>query len=206
MPISGDGNRFFKVTVRGQLLGAATSNTFYYRQALPLQSDAQDVAGLFVLGPLLAMRNIQTVSQTYQEVEAIDTRDVANFFTLAIALSGQIPSANPMSSFTAMSWRLLRSSRDMRSGWKRLGGVDEGDVTGNTFLPAHFTAMQAAAPGIGGNLVDGIATLQLCIVRDRPTAGDPGIDPDDSTTWRYTDVASTQAVNRTTSQNSRKTF
>lgn len=206
MPISGPSNRFFKIVLTGLHGTVETSNIFYYRQSSLLQSAAADLAVLFRDNVLAAIRTVQTVTQTYGLIEVIDSLDVANFDSLPVATTGQIASAAPEPAFMVMSWRLMRSTRDMRSGWKRLSGIDESSVTGNVFAGAHFAAMQGVESNIGQALVDVIASLPLCIVRDRPTASDPGIDPDDSTTWRYTDVANVQAINRVTTQNTRKFF
>jgi hypothetical protein len=206
MPISGNSERFFKVTLRGLYGNQPTVNVFHYRQTLPLQSIASDVAGFFIAGPLAAIRSVQNSNQTYQEVEVIDTRDVANFHSEAISLAGATTALEALPGFIVWSLRLLRSTRDMRSGWKRFSGLNEADISGNTFTTGHLALLNAAAPDIADDLIDGIATLAHCIVRDGPTKATPLVDPNDSTTWYYTDVAAQSVPNRVTTQNSRKFF
>jgi hypothetical protein len=206
MPLAGSANRFFKVLVRGLHGNQPTLNVFHYRQAVPLQSSAEDVATAFRFGPLGALATVTNSAQSWQEIEVIDSLDVANFHTLPVTLAGLITAAEAVAPFITWSMRLLRSTRDVRSGWKRFSGINEADISGNVLQAAHYAAINAAAPNIAADLVDGVLTLAHCIVRDGPTLGTPTVDPNDSTTWYYTDVSGVFVPNRITTQNSRKFF
>ena len=94
----------------------------------------------------------------------------------------------------------------MRSGWKRFCGLDEADIDGVGFSTAFQAFVNSARADIIQDLNIDLVVLPLVILRDRPTPSDPGVDPEDPTTWRYTTVAGSVFPNRVTSQNSRKTF
>lgn len=205
MPAVGTVNRIYTVKLFGTYSGVQTLNVFHYRISIALQPTAEEVSDNFQSEVLAAIQDIVRSNVNYNTVEVIDEMDVANFGTFDIDVSGTGPSTGEaMASFVAIPIRLLRSSRDLRSGWKRFAGVDETSVITNTFTTSFETLVQTAVPDIVQDLNIGLGVLPLVILRNRPTPSTPTIDPEDPTTWLYSDVAEGQFVNRVTTQNSRK--
>lgn len=205
MPAVGSTNRIYKLKLNGLFNTTPTLNTFNYRVSALLQPTATEVAENFRDEVLPEIVPLQHSNQTYGSIEVIDTLDVENFVNLAVSTAGT-RSGTSIAGFIVCSFRLIRSSRDLRSGWKRFSGMTEEDISGGSFTASYFALMGAQAPGIEQALNIGLAVLPLCLVRDRPTPSSPLIDPDDPTTWLYSDVLAAQAIQRVTSQNTRKFF
>lgn len=205
MPIVGSLYRIYQIKLFGLYGAAPTLNTFDYRVGIVAQPTALRVAEEFRDQILPEIIPTQVATQTYTSIECIDAMDDANFATLSVSTAGT-RAGTQMAAFIVWSMRLLRSSRDMRSGWKRFSGLTEEDVSGGAFTAAYLALLNTQAPLIADNILVDLADLLPIVLRDRPTPNDPLIDPDDPTTWRYTLVESVSVPNRVTSQNSRKTF
>jgi len=206
MPSVGTSNRIYSVTLKGTYAGANTINVFHYRCNIISQPTALLVAENFRDETLQSIVVPQLTGQAYSAIDVIDHMDVLNFSTLAITETGDRTPVNSLPPFMTWSLQLLRSSRDMRSGWKRFSALDEADVSGTVFSAAFIAFVVSAQAGIIQPLNIDLLSLPLVLVRDRPTPNSPLIDPDDPTTWLYTDVAGSVFPNRPTTQNSRKTF
>jgi len=206
MPNVGSLNRIYEVILKGAYAGAPTLNTFHYRCSIISQPTALLVAENFRDETLQSIVTTQLTGQTYSAIDVIDHMDILNFATLNPAETGDRTPVNSVAPFVCWSLQLLRTSRDMRSGWKRFSGLDEADISGTVFSAGFIAFVTAAQAGIIQPLNIDLLSLPLVIVRDGPTPSTPLIDPDDPTTWLYTDVGGSAFPNRVTTQNSRKTF
>lgn len=205
MPIVGSGKRLFRVTPFGTILSEPMRNEFYYNCDIGSTPTAEAIATIVkadIVDPVATLQNDQTV---WNGIEVIDLMNDENFFVLSFTVTGSSSSGTVAdASYQAFEWRLHRSSRDMRGGFKRWAGLWDADSVNNTLTSAFQTANDAVIADIELALTVSGSVLQMCVVRDGPTKYDTTIDPQDPTTWRYTNVASIEGYPRITTQNSRK--
>lgn len=100
-------------------------------------------------------------------------------------------------SFVCFPFRYNRVTKDTRNGAKRFTGMIEENVETTGFLPAYFNTMEALGV-ILGTPISTVGGIFDPIILHKP-ADEAGI-------YTYNTVASVQALNRTTTQNSRKVF
>lgn len=105
-----------------------------------------------------------------------------------------------MAAFNAASIRLLRSTTDVRSGWKRITGITEENTNTNSFTAAYLTILQNLATAMADSILFGGNTFNPVIAQP------PFTTKAQLSTWQYTVVREGVAVNRPTTQNSRKTW
>lgn len=174
-----------KVVQSSPNVGDELLNVFFYEVIGAGTSTLAQIIDQFQLDVVLPMRNIQAVALEYKRIEAIDLYDLNQMFTEIYpqgAVKGTIELAiSPPS--TAVGYTLQRSSRTVRNGSKRFGGipnvtVQEGKIVDSGYIVSMNTLATALAADIeeslGGNV------LQPVIVGRVKTA-----NPDYPATSRY---------------------
>ena len=206
MPIVGSSWRIYEVKDYYTIGSTECLSTWFYRITIVSQPSAAQLATNFASEVLDNLVDVQGDNVNHHTLEVIDYMDDSNFGTFSIDVDGSISISNALPHFVCAGLRLLRSSRDMRSGWKRIGGQDESQAEGNQWSSAYKAILDSKVSGIIQDINIDLVALQLVVVRNRPTVSDPDIDPEDATTWRYTNVLSGEWVPYVTTQNSRKVF
>lgn len=113
------------------------------------------------------------------------------------SVSQGVISGEVIASFVAASIRYDRVSKDTRNGAKRIVGLVEADVVASIFTTPYFTKLQTLAAVLEQDIATVGAIFHPIILR-KP--------PDEFGTYTYNEVASCTALNRVTTQNSRKIF
>jgi len=129
----------------------------------------------------------------------------SNFGQMSGAGVGDVGSADVAASLIALSVRLIRSDKSVRSGSKRYTGMVENNMTGNTFLPSYLTLWNATAYYLNVAIDLGVSGSAVpCIVRRTyVNVGDVKIlNP--ASAWIYSDIAEVVVRPQVTTQNSRK--
>lgn len=206
MPLVGSNWRIYTVKLGYSVPPAQCLSVWNYRVTVVGQPTAQTVATNFENEIVDSLAPLVRDNVNFHTIEVVDENDVTNFGTFAINVNGTGSGIQAAPPNLCWSLRLLRSSRDMRSGWKRISGLDESYFQGFNLESTYLASLEAAVPDLIQDLNIELLQLQLVILRNRPTVSDPDIDPEDVTTWRYTDVLSAQVPDRVTTQNSRKTW
>lgn len=206
MPVVGSTNRIYQLTLSGSHGTAEVISTWSYRISSLLQPSALSVAEAFRDEVLPAIVVPLMANMIFTNIEVIDVLDIENFASLPVTETGDRTVVDALTAFIVYSLKLVRSSRDMRSGWKRFSGLGEADVAGAAFAAGFIAFVDSVSADIIQPLNIDLAVLPLTLVRSRPTPNSPLIDPDDPTTWLYSDVAGVEFPNRVTTQNSRKQF
>lgn len=187
-------------------LSSRVLNVYFYRvETLGASVDYQNLSDAFQLQVRDIVRNIQVSSLTHDSVIIKNLSNGVDIFEEADQVAGDtVVTGDPLASFYALGYRLVRSTAATRHGAKRIAGIPEGAVTGNsiTAISTQNTAIEAALGGVvevdaGG---DFDFVLQPVIVGRYPQ-GDPNAGQLDLT--NVNDVASAQFI-RVTTQNSRK--
>jgi len=145
----------YKAVVHATYLGKNVQNRFYYQQT----------AGPTVLGGGLnsAMRDdlvpimasLQVDDLVYDRIEIINLDNPADFgiFTGISGITGT-QLGSPMPSFVSWTFKLNRSTRNIRNGRKALAGVDESLTGGNAPTTAFQIILDAGAPIFGAPITN----------------------------------------------------
>ncbi len=193
MPVIDTG--LYKVTLKQTFAGQIIFNTFFYEETLG-RDDEQDVcATAFDDDMIPAIRLIQSVNLTYDEIMVDNV--TGNLAAVAIAplLTAGLVVGDNMNSFTAAGFRLVRTTKDTRNGSKRIAGMVEQALVGNGFTASFLADLQTFAPSLAANISDIGAIFKPVIARENVVI---------PVTWTVNEVAAGLASSIVTSQVSRK--
>lgn len=184
-----------------QTIGANTLlNNFWYTQTVGQDDKAVELSLAFdgvVMGLIAPVQHIN-ISYIDIEVKAIFGAALEVHKTPTIP-AGQLVGA-VLPAFIAASIQLQRSSTELRSGWKRFSGVTEEVTQSPGFTPAYLTTVGNLATQLGAQIANGGSTFTPVIVRRPLTTKDL------EDFYRQIPVGNAIALDRVTSQNTRKTF
>jgi len=198
-------NKLFQIVAETSYLGKNCANIYWYRVPSVLGVDWAVLGANFiatVLDNITPRLSNQADQHTLTVSEMTST---SNFGTMSGAGVGDVLSADIAASFIALSVRLIRSDKSVRSGSKRYTGMVENNLTGNTFLPSYLTLWNATAYYLNVAIDLGVSGSAVpCIVRRTyVTVGETKIlNP--ASAWIYSDIAEVVVRSQVTTQNSRK--
>lgn len=203
MPVIGSDNALVKISVQYLRTNDEAYNVYWYRATVD-----PDAANLQSVQEYFASFLPTTISalQASQWSCGVITVDVVNGTLAPYSAdsgvgAGSITGENPMPIYNAFPIRLYRTYKDTRNGAKRIPGVTEEMVSVNGFESSVVTAWRAIEDDFADTFEDGdIVTWSPVIVRTS-ILGVPIEDPAD---YIFNPVASSQFINRVTTQNSRK--
>lgn len=195
MPQSGA--RLYEVVLVQDYIGQRCLNVFHYKSNTS-EDDIQFQCGTaFNVDNLPDIALIQSEDVTYQDILVRNiTGDLADAAVTPTTTQGDIVGLE-LATFYAASFRYNRVSKDTRNGSKRFTGMVEESVQNNSFTSAFQTLMDALAIVLDNDISSAGKTFQPIILR-KPELG-AGV-------WQYSDVQTVTALDRATTQNSRKTF
>lgn len=195
MPTASAG--LYRVVFEQEYQNKTLFNVFGYLHTLG-QDDEQDLcAQAFDEDIMPAVTLIQNDAVDYTTIRAINlTGSLADEVITPAVASGSI-SGSVVNSFTACSFRYNRETKDTRNGSKRFSGMIEENMVGVGFEAAFFTLMNTFA-GVLETDISTVGGIFTPIILGAETAT-PG-------TWNYNTLVGVQALNRATSQVSRKVF
>lgn len=137
--------------------GESFENVWFYKRVTPAGT-AQDLVGAFNAQVRPAILNLQAATVVHYLTRVISLGDVADFYELGEAGIVGANAAGLRNTFDAYAFTLRPSTRDVRPGSKRIGGVYEADanytdgvVTNATqlgFMQALRAIMATVIPGV----------------------------------------------------------
>lgn len=184
-----------------QTIGAnSLLSNFWYTQTVGENDKANELSLAFNSNilPTLALAQHTNVDYIDIEVKAIFGAALEVHLTPGTANGALVGTSLP--AMMAASIQLQRSSTELRSGWKRISGITEEVVDSPGFEAAYMTTLDSVAVVLKGQVAFGGSTFTPVIVR-RPLTT---IDQEDF--YRQIPVGNAVALDRVTTQNSRKTF
>lgn len=195
MPTTSTG--IYELVLEQTYQGQAARNVFHYLHTLG-QDDEQDKCGeAFNNDVMASLANTQNVGVDYTNIRVANlTGILADTNTIPVPTSGTVI-GDEVVGFTAYPLRYNRVTKDTRNGAKRFTGLVEENVKTTGFEVAFFALMQSVAT-ILGQPITSVGAIFGPIILHKPADG-AGV-------FTYNDVASVTALNRTTTQNSRKAF
>lgn len=187
----------YRIILEQTYQGKAIFNVFGYLHSLG-QDDEQDLAAqAFDEDIMPQIKVVQSVNLAYTSIRAINiTGSLADEVITPSEASGQA-AGDDVVSFVSAPFRYNRETKDTRNGSKRLAGMLEQNLVGTGFLGSFFTALQTLATVFGTD-ISTVGGIFVPIILGAETVT-PG-------TWNYNSIVSVQALQRSTSQVSRKVF
>lgn len=130
-------------------------NVYHYKETTALGANVtpSDLASWFWTVFDGAYANLCNAGCTFTQV---DVQQVTGGFAIgSLALSGQVGAlpGDPSTSFTSIGFRLNRATADSRHGYKRIGGLGDTQVSGNTWL-GNVADTDAMRTAIAGDILD----------------------------------------------------
>lgn len=195
MPQSGAG--LYEVVLVQDYISQRCLNVFHYKSNTS-EDDIQFQCGTaFNVDNLPDIALIQSEDLTYQDILVRNiTGTLADAAVTPTTAAGNVVGLE-LATFYAASFRYNRVSKDTRNGAKRFTGMVEENVQNNSFTGAFQTLMDALAIVLDNDISSAGKTFQPIILR-KPSLG-AGV-------WQYSDVQTVTALDRATTQNSRKSF
>lgn len=195
MPQTNSG--LYKVILEQTYQNKSIFNVFAYIHSLG-QDDQQDLcAQAFDEDVMSPMSIMQSINLTYDTIRCVNiTGALADDVITPTESAGDVIGADA-ASFISCSFRYNRETKDTRNGSKRLAGMVEENMVGVGFEAPFFSNMGVFAIVLGADIstVGGVFT-PIILGKETLTPG----------TWLYNSLVSVQALNRQTSQVSRKVF
>lgn len=187
----------YRVILEQEYQNRVVFNVFGYLHSLG-QDDEQDLAAqAFDEDIMPQIKTVQGFALDYTSIRAINiTGSLADVVITPSEASG-IVAGDAVTGFVAAPFRYNRETKDTRNGSKRLCGMVEQNLVTTGFEAAYFILLQSLATVFGTDIstVGGIFTPIIL--------GEETITPG---TWNYNTIVSVQALQRSTSQVSRKAF
>lgn len=190
----------YQVTLEQQIGQNQIRNVYWYRNQSGDNDKSQEMWDAFNGNVMNQHANAQHENVVYTNLQVI------SIFGSQLEINGQptitqgAVTGTLLPAFTVASIRLLRSNRDLRSGWKRISGITEENVESPGFTAAYMVLLQALANEVTVNLSGGVEVFTPSIVRK------PFTTKAQSPDWEAIDTNTGLALDRVTSQNTRKTF
>jgi hypothetical protein len=204
MPINGPTAQILEIIDRQEFFGQEVINRYWYRLDAISTPDIPALVVSFLAAVVTPVRAIQSDQLQHLDTTVINHTDPFSFGTVANGATGILADPAILPPFCAFGVRLLRTSRDMRNGHKRIAGMQENYQDDGFLEPGIIAGVAGAVSGMAAVITESIRNYSPVVVRNRPTINDPAIDPLDTATWRYTLVAGVALKNAVTTQNSRK--
>jgi len=151
--------------VQDTLLQTALNVYFYRVESLETLADYDDVQGAFKLQIIDNCTPLQSSSWTaHTRIVIKNLTNAVDIAEFPYNLVGEV-SGDAAPSFTALSFRLVRSTAITRHGSKRIGGITESMTVGNDLAAGVNTLTTALADAMAAPLVvDGTVDHDITLV------------------------------------------
>ena len=171
-------------------------NVWHYLHSVGDDDEQSDCAQAFDDDMMFTIAAITNTSLSFNEIRVANlTGLLADAVLVPSESEGNIV-GSLAPSFVAASYRYVRTSKETRNGAKRFCGMVEENLNGNDFTSAYFTTLQSAETTFASTLTGATGVYEPIILRK----------PDIGGVWLYNEVATVIALNRVTTQTSRKFF
>lgn len=201
MPVVGNDPVFEVVHVQ-QMHGQAVYNVYGYAiTSGEIANNVPDLLAGWILNNLPEIKAVQHEDVLHIRLEARRLNDLTEFgVTDLTPQTGDITASEPLPIFNAGYIRLLRSTKETRSGAKRIVGLVESHVTDDSINATGQTAWDGLATELGSPFSSGGISFAPVILGGKTLDGVPV--PEGS--WIYNFVTEGQLVPEVTTQSSRK--
>lgn len=202
MPIVGSSSLFI-VKVQSTFLGETMLNRFWYQAGV--------APGTISVASLVTEFETQ-VSSTWADavstawdgdrISIDEVTSLENFIDTVCTIGPGLRTGESMGPFMAMAIRLFRSTKETRSGWKRIAGVVELDQENGALTPAHLVILNALAADFKTVLTVDTNGVFPVIVRKTYSGTPPELE--EPSNWIYNVISQAAGLSNLTTQNTRK--
>ena len=202
MPLVSNGSLFKLVDYQTYTGQEVTNRYWYYSTVAPSTIPASEIADLWEAIFTAWLPPVQSALLDHTRITVDEVTSIANFVDRASALPNGTLIGPGAPSYIAAKIRLFRTTKETRSGWKRIGVPREEDLLTNTWEAAYLNQLQALAAVMNDPLVATGGTAEPVLVRETkdPVTGNP-LAP---SLWIYNLIATAAAEPNSTTQNTRK--
>lgn len=197
MPIATNG--IYELRLRTTRAGQDLFNVFHYLAATGLDTHAQDLVDTWKIAKTSFIQNLLSTGVNFEDILCFPVFGTG--IEVTVPYSGGeagIQVGESMPTHCAVSFKYNRTTRETGSGWKRFGPMSETNAVGDFFEASYLTTMATTATALEGTVVGAAADYFPIIFRAPNTAKDP--------LPRYQLISGVSAINRATTQTSRKRF
>lgn len=164
---------------------------------------SEDILNSFLNLVVTDMLDLQANSLTHVELRVFNLTDGLTLGSLPVGLSGAETGTLIATNQLAYALKLNRSTAITRNGSKRIAGIPESSVQGNNLTSTALAELEDLADRMGSELdiLDGLTELghAIPVIIGRTATGEYDLT-------RINPISSVTALNRVTTQNSRKPF
>ncbi len=195
MPQTGSG--IYEVVLFQRYFNVVCLNVFHFLSNINEDDNQSQCAFAFQNTQLPQIALTQLTQVAYEEIVCRNLTGSLADITLVPSTPSGLVVGTPMNQFVSMPYRYNRIQKDTRDGAKRFVGVAEENAEKQFFEAVFFGLMQTLATFLDNGIADAGKTFNPIILR-KPDLG-LGI-------FQYSQVSSVTALNRQTTQSSRKDF
>ncbi len=187
----------YELILEQDYFGADILNVFHYRQTGGVDDEQEKCANAFDVDIMPEIAVILNDDLKFNNIRVANlTGNLADFSITPSQVDGDVTGA-VMADFIACSYRLNRTTKDTRNGSKRFCGMVEENIVGGGFTAAYVADLDLLADVLETTIAGGTGAIFEPIILRKP---------DIAGTFTYSLVQTVQALNRVTTQNSRKKF
>lgn len=202
MPVIGTHSlyKFTDFQVRG--IDQFLNRYWYYTAASPGTVSAASVATAIegIIAAWLPDCQPAVVSHPTLSCDEVTSND--NFIERASTIPDGTLAGSELASYQCAGIRLLRSTKETRSGWKRIAAGDESTVGGNNWGPSFLSVLENFAAVLNDSFSISGNDFYPVIIRYTYDSGSGELNPPSQ--WIYNIIASVEVKPQVTTQNSRK--
>lgn len=145
---------FYEVVVRGQIAASQIRNVFWYHQLTGVEG-AEQLAPNIETQIIEKLRAVTSTATQFTGYSVRNHNDAIDFYDENFSpVRAGLRTGDRTPTMLAIAFRTLRRRTDMRHGFKRVGGIAENDLFGDSFsaalgillddLAAEFSSDQAS--------------------------------------------------------------
>lgn len=202
MPVVGNGSLFKVIDFQSRGVDTFLNRYWYFIDLVPGTVPIVGVLNSFEAVLAAWLPPIQPTVVNHTVVSGDEVTSASNFLERASIIGPGTLAGDELASYQAVGIRLLRTTRDTRSGWKRIAAGVETSIGGNNWGPAFLASVQSYAVTLYDSLNVGSYYLDPVIVRQTYAAGTGELNPPSQ--WIYNVISGAEVKPQVTTQNSRK--
>jgi len=126
----------------------------YFYEVVSADPDAtlENVAQSFELQVATEVAALQSNAVTHSQIQVKNLTNGIDIWEEPASIIGTATTGNNTPSFTALGFRLIRSTAVTRHGSKRIGGLVEEQINGNTIESAQMVTVAAVQAAMASNI------------------------------------------------------
>lgn len=202
MPAIGSNSLFEVVDVQSRGVDEILNRYWYFASVAPGSAAAGDVATQFENIFSVWLPPVQPDVLSHDIIRVDEVTSISNFIERPSVIPDGALLPPELASYQCAAIRLLRTTKETRSGWKRIAAGNEDAIGGNNWGPAFQGLLDNLAAVMNDHLALPGVDADPVIIRKTYDSGTGELNP--PTLWIYNFISSAEAKTQVTTQNTRK--